>query len=441
MTADPHYRLPPGVAFPRWREGPAAEEWVVYHEGTGQTLRLSAAACVLLDALARGPLDRGRLSEALASAFADPPGPAELESALDGLLEGLVRHELIETLEAPAVPAVNHDPPQPPGGEVPRGAAAPTLQARTRPRDPPTTGTQRLGELSQAEVSARLRTGLALVTGPFVFRIVSHLPLVAANLHRLYADFPLAEGTFADFHVRVDPVAGSRRWFKPQAQFWLDGLTPFKPLPRDQAYAMLEWGMNWCIAGHAHHYLMLHAAVLERAGRALILPGDPGAGKSTLTAALMLDGWRLLSDEITLIDRRDGRLYGLARPVSLKNASIEVIRAHAPAAVFGDVARDTHKGTVSHLKPTPDSVARTGEPAQPAWIVFPRWKRDTPARLTPHPKAAAFLHLASHAFNYSLLGATAFDLTARLMDACTCWDFEYGRLPEALAVFRELAEA
>ena len=66
---------------------------------------------------------------------------------------------------------------------------------------------------------------------------------------------------------------------------------------------MLEWGLNWCVAGHAHQYLMLHAAALERNGRAVILPGDPGAGKSTLTAALMLSGWRLLSDEITLVDR------------------------------------------------------------------------------------------------------------------------------------------
>lgn len=299
----------------------------------------------------------------------------------------------------------------------------------------------RLGDLAPHEVRHRLRGGLALATGPFVFRIVSHLPAVARNLHRLYADFPLSDAPFADFHVRVDTVPGPRRWFKPQAQFWLDATRPFQPLPRDQAYAMLEWGMNWCIAGHAHHYLMLHAAVLERGGRALILPGDPGAGKSTLTAALMLDGWRLLSDELTLIDRRDGLLRGIARPVSLKNASIEVIRAHAPAAILGDVARDTHKGTVSHLKPSTDSVARLMQPARPAWIVFPRWREGAAARLTPHPKSAAFLHLASHAFNYSPLGALGFRLTAGLMEACACWDFEYGRLPEALALFRELSQA
>lgn len=298
----------------------------------------------------------------------------------------------------------------------------------------------RLKDLAPRELEGRLRSGLQIGTGPFTFHIASRLPDIARGLARLYAEFPLVEGPYADFHVRIDAMHGLRRFLSPQAQFWMDGHTPFMPLPRDQAFAMLEWGMNWCIAGHAHHYLMLHAAVLERNGRALIMPGDPGAGKSTLTAALMLDGWRLLSDEITLIDRDDGLLHGLARPVSLKNASIDIIQAHAPDAVLGDVARDTHKGTVGHLRPTAPSVERIGIPARPAWIVFPRWKSQAETRLSPHSKSAAFLHLASHAFNYSLLGPLGFRLVADLMDACECWDFEYSQLPDAIRLFRELSE-
>jgi hypothetical protein len=296
-----------------------------------------------------------------------------------------------------------------------------------------------LKELSTDALQRALHTGLYLGTGPFIFRITSHLPDIARNLHLLYGEFPLRDPDFADFHVRIDAFGVVRRLYRPQVQFWVDGTPPFKPLPRDQAFAMLEWGMNWCIAGHAHHYLMLHAAVLERNGHAVIMPGDPGAGKSTLTAALMLDGWRLLSDEIALIDRTDGQLYGLARPVSLKNASIDIIQAHAPGSIFGDVARDTHKGTVSHLRPSASSIAKIEIPARPRWVVFPRWKADVPARLSPHSKAAAFLHLASHAFNYSLLGGLGFQMVGNLMNVCECWDFEYSYLPDALATFRGLA--
>lgn len=297
----------------------------------------------------------------------------------------------------------------------------------------------KLGDLDEGEFSARLSAGITLRTGPFRFRLRSGCPGVARGLRTLYDQFPIeADNGFRDFHVRVDLVPGVRAWFKPQVNFWYDTATPFKPLPANHDFALLEWGMNWCIASHAHHYLQLHAAVLERNGRAIILPGEPGAGKSTLTAALALSGWRLLSDELTLIDRDDGLIVGLARPVSLKNASIDIIRSFSPDSILGDAAHDTHKGTVSHLRPPNESVARMEEKARPAHIVFPRWRAGAETRLGRHSKARAFMHAANHAFNYSLLGRLGFELNAGLVDACDCWDFEYSRIDEALRVFAEL---
>lgn len=285
----------------------------------------------------------------------------------------------------------------------------------------------------------QLRQGWTLKTGPFRFRVQSAEVSVTHGITTLYAGFPTGpDRGLRDFHVRVDRVAGARRWLRPQVNFHHDDQTPFKPLPAAQAFAMLEWGMNWCIATRAHHYLLLHAAVLERRGRAVILPGEPGAGKSTLTAALMLSGWRLLSDEMTMVDRDDGLIVPLARPVSLKNRSIEIIRAFSAEAVFGEVAHDTHKGTVSHLRPTADSVRRMDEKARPAHIVFPRWQAGAEASLRPRAKADAFMHAASHAFNYSLLGRLGFELNAALTDACDCWDFQYSRLDDALRLFEDL---
>ena len=184
--------------------------------------------------------------------------------------------------------------------------------------------------------------------------------------------------------------------------------------------------------------LLFHAAVLERRGQCLVMPGDPGAGKSTLTAALMLSGWRLLSDEMAMIDRDDGLAAPLARPVGLKNQSIAVIRDFSAQAVLGEAARDTHKGTVSHLRPSAASVAGRRDRIRPTQLLFPRWRAGAPTQLTPVPKGEAFERLASHAFNYSLLGRLGFDLTAALIDGCGCWEFSYSDLAEGLAALEAL---
>jgi len=297
----------------------------------------------------------------------------------------------------------------------------------------------RLRDLTDRDLALRLARGLDIQTGPFVFQVRSREMAVFNGLRTLYEDFPVAQEGVRDFHVAIRRPGNLRRWYRPQVVFQHDRETPFKPLPAGHAFASLEWGMNWCIAGYAHHFLTLHAAVLERNGRAVLLPGVPGAGKSTLTAALSLSGWRLLTDETALVDLESGLMWPVARPVNLKNKSIDVIQAFSPEAIFGDKAFDTHKGTVAHLKPSRDAVSRMDEPCPLAWVVFPRWEADSPPRLVPRPRADTFVYAAENSFNYSVLGETGFRVLERLIRAADCYDFRYGRLEDALRVFERLS--
>jgi len=298
-----------------------------------------------------------------------------------------------------------------------------------------------LGNLATSELTGRLSgPGLDLQTGPFRIRVTSPLEHVAEALAQLYASSPLPDSNdFADFHVALQAPRNLRRWFRPQVDFLFDGDRPFKPLPMDQAYPMLEWGLNWCVSMHAHQYLIIHAAAVEKNGFAAILPAPPGSGKSTLCAGLILAGWRLLSDELTLIDRRSGLIQALARPVSLKNQSIPVIRAFAPEAFINREVRDTAKGTVAHLRPPADSVWRQNEPARPGWVIFPKWEPRVETELTPRSQAQTFIYLAQNAFNYSHLGQHGFDAGTALIRQSACHDFRYSRLEEAVQVFDQLA--
>lgn len=276
----------------------------------------------------------------------------------------------------------------------------------------------------------------AVQTGDLTLRIKSDFADVARSVHVLYADHPYyIDPDFSDFHVEVREPKNLRRWFKRQAEFLVDGDRPFEPLPRDQAPAFLEWGLNWSIAASCQQWLTIHAASLERNGLAVILPAPPGSGKSTLCAALALRGWRLLSDELTLIEPRTMLARALARPINLKNASIDLIRNFDSGSVWGPEIYDTAKGRVTHLRPPTDAVMRMQEPAEPRWIVFPRYVAGASPLLTPRGKAETFIHFAQNAFNYSPLGRLGFEATGRLISECTCFDFTYSRLDDALEAF------
>ncbi|MBY0238424.1 MAG: HprK-related kinase A [Burkholderiaceae bacterium] len=301
-----------------------------------------------------------------------------------------------------------------------------------------------VAHLTRAELGAHLAgDGIVLQTGGFRFHLQSTVAAVADGIALMYRDYPVHPSeAFAHFHLTLHPPASLRRWYRPQVHMLFDGETVFQPLPLAHAFPMLEWGMNWCVANRAHRYLMIHAAVLERDGRAVILPAPPGSGKSTLCAALAYRGWRLLSDELTLIRPEDGMIEPVPRPVSLKNASIDVMRRYlvgSDQAVFTTPVDTTVKGMVAHLRAPGDAVARSGACARPAWIVFPRYQAGAPSTLAALPSAHTHMDLAKNAFNYSLLGARGFDMLADMVGNVRGFRYTYSALDEAMDVFDQLA--
>ena len=293
----------------------------------------------------------------------------------------------------------------------------------------------KVSSLSQEQLRQSLSgAGLNFRIGGFVFRIRSSLAAVIDGLALLYADYPLApHNEFADFHVEVRRPHGPRRWFRPQVLFFFDGRPWFKPLPLKHALAMLEWGLNWCVYGHVNQYLIIHGAVVEKDGYAAIFPGGPGVGKSTLCAGLVARGWRLLSDELVLVSIADGRIAPLPRPVSLKNDSIELIERFYPDAVIGPRIAATEKGTIAHLRPPADSVARAEEYAQPGWVIFPAYESGAATQLTTQPKGLGFMRAARGTFNYHVLGLAGFQALANLIDTCRCFKLIYSDLDDAVA--------
>jgi HprK-related kinase A len=278
-----------------------------------------------------------------------------------------------------------------------------------------------------------------LKIGRFSLRVESNIPELPLGLLSVYDHYPVSiNGGRYDYDLQIRPASTLRRWIRRNAVFSLSGQAPFLPMAAQHAHALFEWGLNWTIGSSVHQYLVLHSAVVERNGRGVLLAATSGSGKSTLAAELAMQGWRLLSDELALIDGPELSLVPFPRPISLKNQSIDIIRGRHKGAVIGQLAQDTQKGTIAHLRVPDESVDRADETVMPVLIVFPKWSRDAELRATRVGPGEAAMRLIDQSFNYPILGLLGFERLADLVSNAEAWEIEYSSLDDAVGLIEDL---
>lgn len=286
------------------------------------------------------------------------------------------------------------------------------------------------------------RNGLTFSIGPFATRLQIALPSVARDFLAIYDGYPLTgPNRIVDYHLRVGPTAFHRRWIKPDAKAGA-GLAnmPFVPLPAAIGILAFESSLNWLLATSADAYLVFHAGIVARGGRAVLMPGTSGTGKSTLTAGLAYSGWRLLSDEFALLRPETSLFYPYPRPISLKNRSIAVMRERLAANRFSRFFHNTPKGTIVYLRPSTSALAAMGEPASPALILFPEYRPEEQARAVELRKVEMFALVRSAAVNCDRLGATAFAALGTLVERCRAFRITYRSLDQGMTMVEDLME-
>jgi HprK-related kinase A len=297
------------------------------------------------------------------------------------------------------------------------------------------------GQAESNSLARRLvERGASIGIGALSIGVRFETPHGAGEFAELYERYPLqSELEPADSHIVLKSERTVSDWLRPRIQVFLEDQAPFQPAPRHHAVPLLESVINWVVFTQRLQDLVIHAGTLERGGQALILPGPPGSGKSTLCADLVARGWRLLSDEFAIVRAPDARLQAHPRPISLKNDAIDLIERRNRTAVFSRRYQGTAKGTVAYMRAPDEAVRRAHELAQPSLVVFPRYREGSPPRLERLDKARAFMDLIGQSPNYFMLLAKGFETMASLVEACEHYVLTYGSLDDATNLVTRLA--
>lgn len=282
----------------------------------------------------------------------------------------------------------------------------------------------------------------AIRVGPVSYRVGSVWAGPIAALRKLYAGYPAPEEGIATVTARIGAPRPWRRWIRPQVAIEGDYSLP-DTIPMAYAHALLaaEMAMNMQVALGERRYLLIHAAAVERGGKALIMPGDSGSGKSTLAALLGEHGWRLMADEFVMIDPATGMALPFPRAISLKNSAIgEMTRRIIDPARFGPHLSGTPKGELRHLRPNTEAIARMDEPARPALILFPSYGFDPASDGVS--RSELFMRLTEGSTNYIAMGEPGFERMLALAETVPAARFAYPDSETGIAIVEQFcAEA
>ena len=189
-----------------------------------------------------------------------------------------------------------------------------------------------------------------------------------------------------------------------------------------------------CLITDVASGVVIHAGCVSRDGLAILLPGESGAGKSSLTAWLSGHGFDYHSDEAVILLPETPAVTALPRPLVIKDANAGWISK----AELRDFAATYAIG--QELLAWPASRRPPGERVQGRLCLFPRYDPDSGLRLSPLSPADTALLLTGLNVNARNLADHGFSIVTGFARNVSAFEISYSDFSQLEGVADMLAK-
>lgn len=300
----------------------------------------------------------------------------------------------------------------------------------------------RLRDLPEVQLAEALKAGtLEMRLGTFTMQIKLDNKLLLSFLRDIYRDAEvrpkLQDVTDVSLSVKAPNLV--RKFFRPQVVPDPGFIVPAVPLPRRLAPLSFEMGLNLAIALKCCRFVNFHAAVVANDKGSILISAQSGGGKSTLCAALMAEGYRLLSDEFGLLSLDGTHLNAYPRPVSLKDESIDIVTELTGRDWISDTYTGTPKGNIAYRRVRPRDIEQAQNPTPAKLLLFPVFMPGAPPHVKKLTPSETVLRLIPASTNYHLLGEHSFNALVKMANHSEAYEIQYGSTEQSLQIVKDLA--
>jgi hypothetical protein len=256
---------------------------------------------------------------------------------------------------------------------------------------------------------------------------------VAEAISWVYGDHckPVQNVKFANFQVfRQTQDYQQYDYFEPEA---LPQWRQRNSLSKEAVLTEIRERVQFRLIEHQSDYLMIHGASATKDQHCFLFPAGSGAGKTTLSAWILGQGFTLKSDELIAIDA-DERVHGFSQALNVKAPSIPIIERFS--WLDPCVSKSIKVAGGGYLLPFGTTMQNDWD--QLTAVVVPSYQSDRSPlveRLTPGQTLAI---LVESLLNSRMLANRGLEDIGKLSEAYPAYKFHYGSIGGLARCLEEL---